>query len=189
MNYIIFDLEFTVLRNQRYLSEIIEMGAIKVQEHDGQLMMLDLFHTHVRPYSNPWLSPLTIEFTGIQQEQIDAAPSFKDAVVKFQEWLGDTPYYLCSWGPDDKYQLLRHCNVHKINVDWICNFNDIQLMFTRLQGHDYGQRLSLKRSLDALSIQFIGNQHNALDDAFNTTKIFKKIFPQLTLEENNAAEE
>jgi inhibitor of KinA sporulation pathway (predicted exonuclease) len=62
-------------------------------------------------------------------------------------------------------------------------------MFTRLQGGDYGQRWGLKRALTEKGISFFGNQHNALDDAFNTDKLFVNIFLQLSLEHNNAAEE
>jgi inhibitor of KinA sporulation pathway (predicted exonuclease) len=189
MNYIVFDMEFTVLRRSQYLADILEIGAIKLSDEGGQLSLVDLFHTHVRPNNYKTITPLTTEFTGITQEQVNNAPAFKDVVNDFTCWLGDSPYFMCSWGPDDKYQLVRHCALHKIELDWIQNYNDIQLMFTRLQGADHGQRFGLKKALAATEIDFLGSHHNALDDAFNTAKLFKKIFPYLSLEKNNAVTE
>lgn len=169
MNYVVFDMEFTVLRKNQYLADILEIGAIKLSDEGGHLSMVDLFHTHVRPSNSRPIDTLTTQFTGITQEQIDAAPTFKEAVHDFRNWLGEPSYYLCSWGPDDKYQLLRHCNLLKVGLDWILNYNDIQLMFTRMQGGDHGQQWGLKRALNFAEIPFFGSHHNSLDDAFNTS--------------------
>ncbi|MDQ0917574.1 3'-5' exonuclease [Paenibacillus sp. V4I5] len=189
MSYIIFDMEFTVLRKNQYMADILEIGAIKLIDEGGHLSMIDLFHTYVRPNNYKTITNQTTDFTGITQEQVNSAPTFKEVVSNFKCWLGDSPYYMCAWGPDDKQQLVRHCALHKVELEWIQNYNDIQLMFTRLQGGDHGQRYGLKKALTATEIEFLGSQHNALDDAFNTAKLFKMIFPQLSLEENNAANE
>lgn len=188
MKYIVFDLEFTVMRSQQHLAEIIEIGAIELRQDDaGRLVMTDLFHSHVRPSRAPILSKLTMSFTGINQEQVNAAPSFRDVVKLYQKWLGDEDYYLCAWGPDDKNQFIRECHAQGSDLEWLRNYNDIQIQFTRLYGADIGQRIGLKKSLTLADIPFFGKQHNALDDAFNTAKLFSKIFPQLKLERNNAA--
>jgi inhibitor of KinA sporulation pathway (predicted exonuclease) len=189
MDYIVFDMEFTVLREKQHEADILEIGAIKLSDEGGQLGMVDLFHTYVRPASLSPLSLLTTQFTGITQEQVDTAPYFNDAVISFRSWLGSGLYYLCSWGPDDKHQMVRQCTRQRLDLNWFRNYNDIQLMFTRLQGRDHGQRWGLKKALKHLEFPFIGKQHNALDDAFNTAKLFSNIFPQLQLERNNIAEE
>ncbi|WP_433945543.1 exonuclease domain-containing protein [Paenibacillus sp. SN-8-1] len=188
MKYIIFDMEFTVLRSQQHLAETIEIGAIELKEgQDGTLVMTNLFHSYVQPSLRPKLSKLTTEFTGVTQEQVNKAPLFPGAISNFKEWLEGDDYYLCSWGPDDKHQLVRECHAQGVDREWLKNYNDIQLPYTRLNGADHGQRIGLKRSLQLEEIPFIGKQHNALDDAFNTAKLFKKIFPQLKLEQNNAS--
>ncbi|MEC0269724.1 3'-5' exonuclease [Paenibacillus anseongense] len=191
MNYIIFDLEFTVLSKKQYMADILEIGAIKLSDEAGQLAMVDLFHSHVRPNQYRSIGTMTTKFTGITQEQVDQAPVFTHVMASFREWLnqGNNPYYLCSWGPDDKHQLLRHCTQHNVNMKWIRNYNDIQLLFTRLQGGDNGQRFGLKKALKVREISFFGKQHNALDDAFNTAKLFTDIFPQLSLEQNQVSDQ
>lgn len=189
MKYIVFDLEFTVLRSQKHTAETIEIGAIELQSDEhGELSMTDLYHTYVQPSRSPQISKLTTEFTGVTQSDVDNAPLFKGAIENFKAWLGEE-YYLCSWGPDDKYQLVRECRDKKMDLGWIRNYNDIQLSYTRLNGADIGQRMGLKKSLKAENLPFVGKQHNALDDAFNTAKLFKRYFPKLILERNNAAEE
>ncbi|WP_281884908.1 3'-5' exonuclease [Paenibacillus sp. YYML68] len=189
MNYIVFDMEFTVLRKRQHLADILEIGAIKLNDDDGVLGMVDLFHTYVQPVHYKTINAMTTQFTGITQEQVDAAPSFTEAMHQFQDWLGEAPYYLCAWGPDDKQQLVRGCREHMLKLDWIRNYNDIQLQYTRLQGGDQGGRLGLARALEAAQLPFFGSHHHALDDAFNTAKLFLRAFPQLQLEENNAADE
>lgn len=77
MPYIIYDLEFTVSRNTRYSSEIIDIGAVKVTESSDGLVVTDTFHTYVRPSNKSVLSTDTIQFTGITQKDIDAAPFFR----------------------------------------------------------------------------------------------------------------
>lgn len=187
--YIIFDLEFMVVRKHQHLADIIEIGAIKMTEQEGTLVMTDVFHSYVKPSRQYKLTPETTPFTGITQDQVDQAPSFPEALKAFQEWIGEAPYYLCAWGMDDKYQFIQHCRYHQISLDWLQNYNDLQLAFTRLHQSDHRQRIGLKRALDLLQLPFIGEPHRATDDAYNTAKIFLSIFPSIQLVTNNAAED
>ncbi|ANE45256.1 hypothetical protein SY83_01715 [Paenibacillus swuensis] len=192
MKFIIYDLEFTVLRNRQHLSEIIEWGAVmmRVDEAGGELYMADLFHTHVRPRNHPNLSQMTQQFTGITQEDMKDAPSFQEAVEQFREWAGsDEEYFLCSWGNDDRFQLMRHCKDQQMDLTWIANHNDLQYSFTKKHSEDTRQRYGLKRALELLDFPFTGRQHSGLDDAFNTAKIFRHLYPELKLERNIASEE
>lgn len=191
LNYIIYDLEFTVSRSTRYTSEIIDIGAVKVAPvgEDGTLTVIDTFHTFVRPSNKSVLSADTIQFTGITQKDIDAAPLFPEAVKEFINWLPES-YYLCSWGPDDKSKFVSHCRTHQLKVDWIINHNDVQKQISRALRKEGGPRqLGLSQALMLCGIEFDGTQHRALDDALNTAKVFIHHFNQLELELNNAAEE
>lgn len=189
MNYIVLDMEFTVMKGRKYLTEIVEIGAVKLCHDADGLAMIDLFHTHVKPTERPCITPMTTAFTGITQHQIDAAPLYPAAIGTFIEWLGNEPYYLIAWGPDDKQMLVQQCNKHDLPLDWILNYNDIQLPFTYEQGGNNGGRWGLAKALAAQQLPFFGTHHNALDDAFNTAKLFKSMFPKLTLQHNNAAHE
>nr|WP_246027984.1 3'-5' exonuclease [Paenibacillus xylaniclasticus] len=185
----VFDLEFTVLRKQQYSADIIEIGAVKLTDSEQGPVEVDRFQTYVQPERNKIITPHTTEFTGITQEQVDAAPTFRDAIELFQQWIGEGTYYLCSWGPDDKQHFVRQCRDMKLDLTWLSNMNDLQLYYTKLQGKDASKRIGLARALEIAGFTFDGSQHRALDDAVNTARLFVKMFDQITLEHNNAAED
>ncbi|WP_405171855.1 3'-5' exonuclease [Paenibacillus sp. FSL H8-0280] len=190
MPYIIYDLEFTVSRNTRYSSEIIDIGAVKVTESADGLVVTDTFHTYVRPSNKSVLSTDTIQFTGITQKDIDAAPLFPAALNQFIAWMGSNPYYMCSWGPDDRSKLISHCRTHQLDVAWITNHNDLQQQWSRtVRKEGKFRQLGLAQALEICGIEFDGTQHRALDDAINTAKVFMHQFDRFTLESNCAADD
>ncbi|GAK41817.1 exonuclease domain-containing protein [Paenibacillus urinalis] len=190
VNYIVLDLEFMCLRG-RSGGDIIEIGAIKMTTNEANqgIIMTDLFHSYVKPERNPKVNAMTTALTGITQEDVDGASGFKDILSAFTNWIGDEPYYFIAWGPDDKYQLVRHCRERDLSLSWLMNYNDLQLQFTMLHGENSGNRFGLKRALEHLNLVFMGRPHQALDDALNTGRIFAHVYPKLTLTNNNAAEE
>ncbi|MGN7454878.1 exonuclease domain-containing protein [Paenibacillus pasadenensis] len=188
MNAIIFDLEFTFLRQKAYTSDILELGAVKLRlDPDGPPVWSDLFHTRVRPLFHPAIGAATTRFTGITQEDADAAPEFPQAMTQFADWLEQDglPYYLCSWGPDDRQALLRHFLHHRMDAPWFHNYNDFQLSFTRLQEQDSRQRIGLAKALVLSGLEPFGRAHTALDDAFNTAKLFRSVYRRIQLEAND----
>jgi inhibitor of KinA sporulation pathway (predicted exonuclease) len=187
MDYIIFDLEFTVIRKKQWQSEIIEIGAVKVRETEGALQLAETFQTFVKPVQNQSvISTYTTEFTGITQENVNDAPSLQEALSLFRDWIGNEPSYLCSWGPDDKYQLVRHCRENGVPLKWIRNYNDLQHDFSATINTETYRQIGLKNALDLLEIVFTGAQHRAIDDAINTAKIFINKREFFSLKENNA---
>ncbi|QLG42322.1 MULTISPECIES: 3'-5' exonuclease [unclassified Paenibacillus] len=190
MPYIIYDLEFTVSRNTRYSSEIIDIGAVKVTEGEHGLFVSDSFHTYVRPSNKSVLSADTIQFTGITQKDIDAAPLFPEALNQFIAWMGSESYYMCSWGPDDRTKLISHCRTHQLDVAWITNHNDLQQQWSRtVRKEGKFRQFGLAQALELCGIEFDGTQHRALDDAINTAKVFMHQFDQFKLETNCAADD
>ncbi|KAF9415574.1 hypothetical protein BGZ94_000060 [Podila epigama] len=66
-------------------NEIIEFPVVLL---DGKtLEVVDEFHSYVRPTHRPILSKFCKDLTGIQQETIDAAPTFVQVLAMFEEWL------------------------------------------------------------------------------------------------------
>lgn len=187
---IVYDLEMTVQRKHQHLAEVIEIGAVKVEVVNGSPSVTDKFQTFVRPTKQPVLSKHTTEFTGIVQADVERAPAFRDALNAWKEWLGGSSYYLCSWGPDDKWQLLKQCREHETPIDWIKNYNDLQQMYSKLvaEGDTYRQ-IGLQRALEQLQLVFEGSPHRALDDAHNTARVLISRFSDFKLEENDIHDE
>ncbi|WP_438433154.1 exonuclease domain-containing protein [Gorillibacterium sp. sgz500922] len=189
MPIIIYDLEMTVCRKKTQISEIIEIGAAKVEERDGQLAIVDTFQAFVQPAKNPVLTKATTEFTGITQDDVRTAGQFPEALARFLAWIGSAEYFLCSWGPDDKLQLIRECRSHKLDMTWIRNHNNLQRLLTSIRKQEKHQQMGLKAALEWLEIPFAGSHHRAMDDAVNTAQIFVRLADQMKLERNEYTEE
>lgn len=188
---IVYDLEMTVQRKHQHLAEVIEIGAVKVELADGKPVITDKFQSFVRPVKQPVLSKHTTQFTSIVQDDVERAPSFAQAIDAWTAWIGKhDPVYLCSWGPDDKYQLLKECREHRMAIDWICNHNDIQQQYSKIAaGGETYRQIGLQRALEQLQLEFEGSPHRAIDDAYNTARVFTACFDQIKLEQNNILDE
>ncbi|TCS81045.1 3'-5' exonuclease [Tepidibacillus fermentans] len=188
MNYIVFDLEFTVTKKQ-YMTEIIEIGAVKIRDDEGRLEVVDLFQSFVRPQRHTTISSKTKEFTGITLDDINRAPTFPEIISEFLSWIGDDEYYLIAWGQDDKYQMLKHCKHYNLSYDWIKNYNDFQWLITKRTSGGKHQRIGLAKAMELFEIPFEGRPHRGIDDAYNTAKLFMTLFPTLILEKNGVEED
>lgn len=179
----------TVRRKKGQIAEIIEIGAAKVGLIEGVPGILDTFQTFVKPTVVPQLSPDTTAFTGITQDDVDAAGRLPEALRAFAEWIGSEPYYLCAWGPDDLRQLLQECRQMQIDTSWMINHNNLQKMLSKVFKLEKHQQMGLKAALEMLEIPFSGSHHRALDDALNTAQVLVKLFDRLIFRSNKPAEE
>ena len=141
--YIIFDLEFMVVRNISILPTLSKSVRLKwpSKEQWSWLMFSFLCKAFETVQINTWNDAVYGDYTGSSR----SSTVFSRSAKGFQEWIGEAPYYLCAWGMDDKYQFIQHCRYHQISLDWSQNYNDLQLAFTRLHQSDHRQRIGLKR--------------------------------------------
>lgn len=189
MTYIVYDLEMTVRRKKGQIAEIIEIGAAKIGLVDGVPGILDTFQAFVRPTVVPTLSTDTTAFTGITQDDVDAASRLPEALSAFVSWIGPDDYYLCAWGPDDLRQLLQECRQMQIDTKWMINHNNLQKMLSKVFKLEKHQQMGLKAALEMLEIPFSGSHHRALDDALNTAQVLVKLYDRLSFRRNKPAEE
>ncbi|MBB6673920.1 exonuclease domain-containing protein [Cohnella nanjingensis] len=189
MTYIVYDLEMTVRRKKGQIAEIIEIGAAKVQAVEGVLGIAGTFQSFVKPVVAPQLTADTTSFTGITQDDVNAAGTLADVVRDFAAWIGSEDYYLCAWGPDDQRQLVQECRQHHIPTDWVVNHNNLQKMLSKIFKLEKHQQMGLKPALEMLEIPFSGSHHRALDDALNTAQILVKLFDRLQFRRNKLTEE
>jgi inhibitor of KinA sporulation pathway (predicted exonuclease) len=181
MQYIVYDLEMT-----NRLSEIIEIGAIRMKVINGELVLLDTFQSFVQPKMDKLNTRIT-NLTGITKKDLISAPSYTEAIDSFRAWIGLEDYYLCSWGPEDKWALITDSTFHQTDIEWIINHNDLQFHFSMLHDSEKGFRYGLSRALQAVELSYVGSKHRALDDAINTAKILQKIFNNVEFTMNPAS--
>lgn len=65
--------------------EIIEFPSVLLSAHTFDVIAE--FESFVRPAHHPVLTPFCRELTGIEQDQVDAAPPFADVFAAHQAWL------------------------------------------------------------------------------------------------------
>lgn len=185
---IVYDLEMTVTRKKGQISEIIEIGAVKVGTHEGHPVILDQFQSFVKPTLSPKITADTTSFTGIKQEDVSQADSLQDVLDRFVAWIDTDDYALCSWGQDDKTQFVKECRQKKIPLHWLLNCNNVQKPISTLMGRTGNQQIGLMAALEQLQLPFVGNHHRAIDDAYNTALVYMHYADQIVLEHNRTSD-
>ncbi|MEY4965675.1 MAG: hypothetical protein RL274_1258 [Pseudomonadota bacterium] len=164
----IFDLEYTAWEcsmARHWLTpgeyrEVVQIGAVKLNA--DTFAELDAFDALVRPRINPKLSAYFQNLTGITQDAVTArGVDFVQAYARFLDFAGDGP--IAAFGRDeqvlvDNLRLYGIEGAHPLPV-----FYDLRGWFA-VQGLDPRGMLSCDIA-PALGIPFIGQTHNALNDA------------------------
>jgi inhibitor of KinA sporulation pathway (predicted exonuclease) len=184
-NYIILDIESTCwdkydYNNSHNVSEIIEIGAVKLNEN---LEMIGEFDEFIKPQIHPILSDFCTNLTSINQEQIDSAQGFYDVMDKFVMWVfknsGDIKFG--SWGFYDKKKILNECEHKRLKSSiFMSSFakNHISIKHQFADIHNMPP-CGMGEALNMLNIPLTGTHHRGIDDAKNIFKIFINIFDKL----------
>lgn len=167
MNYIVLDLEATCAEDKSVEHEIIEIGAVKVNE---QGEVVDEFSEFVKPVQNPTLTDFCTQLTSITQEQVDDARLFPDVLASFQEWIGTEEYVLCSWGFYDKKQLIKDCERNNLATKWLNRHISVKHQYAEMKKLKRG--LGVPKALEREGLTFEGIHHRGIDDARNIARIF-----------------
>ena len=173
MNLIVYDLEATCWRGSapKGYNEIIEIGALKIN-HFGE--MDSKFSHFIKPIVNPILSPFCKKLTGISQDDVDKARTFDKVINDFLDWVeeDEEDYILISWGEQDVKYLMSDCTLHNIDCEWVRNSINAKTQYRKFTG--INRSLGLVNALIFEGMEFEGEQHRAINDAFNLSKIVVK---------------
>ncbi len=172
MNYIILDLEATCWKNRHEQNEIIEIGALSIND---KMETVSEFAEFVKPIIHPKLSDFCTELTSIKQSDVDFADTFEKVLTRFWNWIDlEQDYILCSWGFYDKSQFKKDCLLHGLNTEWLKKHISLK--------HQYTKILNLRRNIGMVNalknekLPLDGTHHRGIDDARNIAKIFKAHF-------------
>ncbi|MEO1257779.1 MAG: 3'-5' exonuclease [Bacteroidota bacterium] len=173
MKYIILDLEATCWEKGGKRNEIIEIGALCIDEEKNTL---GEFSEFVRPICHPFLSDFCTQLTTITQADVDRAERFPIVIDNFQNWIHefDEDYFLCSWGKYDRNQFAKDCQLHGLLTDWLKNHISLKHQYPSFRP-PY-KLMGMKGALRNENIKLEGTHHRGIDDARNIAKIFLKCF-------------
>ncbi len=168
---IVVDVEATCWKKDIWSrrKETIEIGAVHYQL-GTDLSQWQEFQTFVRPMTLPRLSTFCRELTGITQADVDAAPLFDEAWLRFREWMSPTAtVVLASWTHYDVWQLDLDLELHglpKIKLPHL----DVKKLSTRFVGG-----MSIEKTATALGVESGEARHRAIRDARTTARILDRL--------------
>lgn len=168
-HYLVIDLEATCDDGgaiPEKLMEIIEIGAVLV---DGAtLRPVAEFVTFVRPVIRPRLTAFCTRLTTITQADVDAAPTFPEAIAALGRFQGDLDALFCSWGDYDRKQF--EIDGHRWGVPLpLRGHMNLKKRFSAALGET--QRYGMAGALERLKLPLVGTHHRGIDDARNIARI------------------
>ncbi|MDX1706145.1 3'-5' exonuclease [Pseudidiomarina sp.] len=157
--------------------EVIEFGCA-LATADGEVLSSASFM--VKPVVHPELSNFCKGLTGIEQEQVDAAPRYAEAVAQLDRWLSEQrqPDLWCSWGNYDNRQLQAEERRHQVAPAFM-QLPHYNLKQVWCQSHDKPMRTSLRKALAFHNMEFRGRLHRGIDDAENIARLLPYVNWQL----------
>ncbi len=184
MNYIVFDLEFNqgynfgvetrTLMNPKCPFEIIQLGAVSLNENFETIAVLDIL---VKPEIYTTINPYVKELTGITIQDLDLGKSFKDMYRQFIEFIKTDRSVLCVWGVADIKELFRNIEYHELDASMVpTEYINIQSYASKELNCQKGINIGLGNAAKLLAIPVETKLHNAFNDAYYTAEVFKKIY-------------
>lgn len=170
MNYIVLDLEWNQPFDMRSMvkrpvmlhGEIIQIGAVKLDEN---YHILDTFKIIVSPKYYTKMHKKVSKLTGITTEELQYGFPFSVALKHFRKWCGEEFAFL-TWGSDDIQMLRDNMILHEMNLDWLPNTYNLQVIFDNQIAKEKRQ-ISLSDAMERLGEPAL-DAHDALNDAKNT---------------------
>ena len=150
--------------------ETIEIGAVLVLLDRTQSQWPE-FQTFVRPLRLPRLSSFCRGLTGITQAEVDAAPSFPEALQLFLEWSQPLDrVVLAAWSHYDLWQLDLDLEAHglpKIALPFL----DVKKLAARIIGSKNFEETARELAPDSIAMR----RHRAIADARRTALILYRL--------------
>jgi inhibitor of KinA sporulation pathway (predicted exonuclease) len=154
--------------------ETIEIGAVQVLLNRPESTWPE-FQTFVRPERLPRLSSFCRELTGITQENVDAAPTFPEALHRFLEWSQPLErVVLATWSPYDLWQLdldLEAQGLPRLAMPFL----DVKKLAARSLGAKSFEETARILDPDGVAMP----RHRAIADARRTARILDRLLRSL----------
>lgn len=183
MKYIIFDLEFNqgfdkinnkTVSNSKCPFEIIQIGAVKL---DSDLNIIDTFNSYVKSDIYKEMHPFVKKMTGITNNDIRTAPSFKSVYQEFLNFIGPKKNAIFGiWGTNDLKELYRNISYYNLCSSSLpTSYINIQKHASSFFKNPTGKSIGLQNAISILQLEQGKQYHNALNDAYYTSLVFQKI--------------
>lgn len=177
MNFVILDLEWNGTYSRRlkgFMNEIIEFGAVKVDE---KLNILDTFSELVRPQVGKKISGKIKNLTNLTNEDLAQGLQFMQVMSRFRKWMGKA--ILMTWGTSDILALIENCRYFCGNerIPFLKRYVDLQSYCEKQLHYDVNKRMGLSTSAQLLGIDGQDlSHHRALDDSLLSLRCLRELY-------------
>lgn len=177
MNIVILDLEWNGAYSRRihgYINEIIEFGAVKLDE---KLNIADRFSCFVKPQVAKKISSVITDLTSITNDQLANAMNFTQVLSRFKAWAGDC--IICTWGTSDILTMIDNCKYFggMDTIPFLKKYVDMQVYAEHMLKVEGKEQLGLSKAAEMLSIDSDElDHHRALDDSVLTALVLRGLY-------------
>lgn len=177
MTFVILDLEWNGTYSRRlkgFMNEIIEFGAVKVDEH---LNIIDTFEALVRPQVGKKISGKIKTLTSITNEDLEGGLQYMQVISQFRKWAGDAVFM--TWGTSDILALIENCHYFCGNkhIPFLKRYVNLQSYCEKMLDYDTTKQMGLSTSAQLLKINEDGfDHHRALGDSLLSLRCFQKLY-------------
>lgn len=183
MNYIIYDLEFNQKLNSTDIEsndspnlpfEILQIGALKLSE---KFETLSVFNALIKPTVYTTIHPYVENLTKINKDKVSSCKNFVKVYEDFLDFIDGSEIVFCIWGIVDIKELQRNLKFYGLSTSSVTTYYiDIQKYASKYLKSPKGTKISLRNAIDLLNIPINGEFHDAFNDAYYTSEVFKKIY-------------
>ena len=176
MTYIVIDLEWNQAMSAKssvynhlpihLRGEIIQIGAVKLRD---DFTPGEEFQCDVRPVWFRKMHHKVKKLTGFDNERLSHGISFPEAMEQFTAWCGPDCTFM-TWGYDDRGIMEQNLIIHDLDIDWLGQWINLQLIYNRQNDGDKNQK-SLETAMERYGIEQTRVAHDALGDAYNTALV------------------
>lgn len=161
-DYVIFDIETTGLSSSR--DEIIEIAAIKVRDNK----IVDRFNRLVKPDAR--IDEFITELTGITNEMVADAPSIKQVLPEFMDFIGNgfLMGHNVNFDINFVYDMLEKNGLGVLKNDFVDTMRFAKTIMPGLSGY------KLINLADYFNVD-ASNNHRALKDCVITFEVYQEM--------------
>ena len=176
-NFFVVDFEFTQYRKhigrpRGFFSEIIEIGAVKVDSETREIV--GNIENFVKPHFYPKQAKEIMEFCSITEADMKTAIEFGEMIRKITELYIPNETYFVMWGTQDYKVIEMGCERHQIeNPILQSDCLDLAAAYRKIHGDGY--TTGLRAAIEENDITTEGHWHAACDDALKTGMLLIKL--------------
>ena len=177
MTYIVIDLEWNQAMSAKssvfnhlpihLRGEIIQIGAVKL---NADFTPGEEFQRDVSPVWFKKMHYKVKKLTGFDNARLAHGMPFAKAMEEFLAWCGPECTFM-TWGYDDSGIMEQNCIIHDLDIDWMGQWVNLQVIYNMLTEDEDKNQKSLETAMEHFGIEQTRVAHDALGDAYNTALV------------------